>query len=156
MTGWSRSMYEFFFDTTRALINVVFSGTLARNPGIELIVPHAGAALPALAQRVERNVWAANRRGRDDELPGFVESLRRCWFDLAGSPSPFQLPSLLALVGADRLLYGSDWPFTGADLGAELTAEIRTTDLLSASDRIGVLRANASKLFPALATVTAS
>ena len=153
MAGWSRSMYEFFFDTTRAVINLVFAGTLARNPGIELIVPHAGAVLPALAQRIERNVWAANRRAGSESIPDFIESLRSFWFDLAGSPEPYQLPSLLALVGADRLLYGSDWPFTGVELGTELTAEIRSTALLDLADRTAALRGNAHKLFPRLEEV---
>jgi predicted TIM-barrel fold metal-dependent hydrolase len=155
MEGWSRSMYEFFFDSTRAVINLIMSGALECHPGIRLVIPHAGAALPALAQRIERNVWRTNATRETDPLPGFVDSLRRCWFDLAGSVLPHQLPSLLALADADRIVYGSDFPYTNADLGAELAAELRTTDALTSAQKSAVLRTNAAALFPQLATTTA-
>lgn len=154
MQGWSKSMYEFFFDTTRAVTNLVFSGTLDRHPGIRLIIPHAGAALPALAQRIERNVWRADRDGDGvTGYPSFVDTLRRCWFDLAGSVVPFQIPSLLALAGEDRVLYGSDFPYTNAALGAELGAELRTTGTLTGDQKQAFLRGNAAGLFPQAAAI---
>jgi predicted TIM-barrel fold metal-dependent hydrolase len=137
------------------VINLIMSGALERHPGIRLVIPHAGAALPALAQRIERNVWRTNATRETDPLPGFVDSLRRCWFDLAGSVLPHQLPSLLALADADRIVYGSDFPYTNADLGAELAAELRTTDALTSAQKSAVLRTNAAALFPQLATTTA-
>ena len=45
-------MLEFFFDTTRAVVDLVLNGTIARHPGLELIIPHAGATLPLVADRV--------------------------------------------------------------------------------------------------------
>ncbi|MBO9524139.1 MAG: amidohydrolase [Nocardioidaceae bacterium] len=153
MAGWSRSMYEYFFDTTRALTNLVFSGQLERHPGVKLVVPHAGAALPALAQRIERNVWRANASTADGApgYPSFVETLRRCWFDLAGSVLPFQLPSLLALADSDRIVYGSDYPFTNDVMGADLALDLRTSDALDDGLRTRILRDNAVGLFPQLA-----
>lgn len=152
LPGWSRSMYEYFFDSTRAIINLVFSGTLRRCPGVTMVVPHAGAALPALSQRIERNVWRANRRSAgDDPYAGFLESLGRCYFDLAGSVVPFQLPSLLSMVDGSRIVYGSDYPFTHEELGAELNADLRTTRLLTDDLRRAALRDNARALFPQLA-----
>ncbi|WP_326837137.1 amidohydrolase family protein [Amycolatopsis rhabdoformis] len=150
MAGWSRSMYEFFFDTTRAVTNLVFSGVLERHPGVRLVIPHAGAALPALAQRIERNVWRANlsRDGDQERLPSFVGSLRRCYFDLAGSVLPYQLPSILSLVDDSRIVYGSDFPYTNAGLGAELNADLRTAETLSSDQKAAFLRHNAAALFP--------
>jgi predicted TIM-barrel fold metal-dependent hydrolase len=150
MEGWSRSMYEYFFDSTRAVLNLVFSGALVRNPGLRLIVPHAGAALPALAQRVARNGWRANRSGAQPPVPDVLESLRSCFFDLAGSVLPHQLPSLLALAEHTNIVYGSDFPFTGGALGAELNADLRRTDLLSIDEKRAFLRDNAAALFPQL------
>ena len=46
-------MFEFLFKTTRTITQMLLSGTLARYPGIRLIVPHAGACLPILAGRIE-------------------------------------------------------------------------------------------------------
>jgi predicted TIM-barrel fold metal-dependent hydrolase len=156
MSGWSRSMYEFFFDSTRAVTNLVFSGALSRNPGIKLIVPHAGAAIPALAQRIERNVWRANHGLEDgaETIPGYLETLRSCYFDLAGSVLPHQLPSLRALVPDTNIVYGSDFPYTNAPMGAELNADLRSTDLLPDDVKRMYLRTNALQLFPQLAPTT--
>lgn len=150
MEGWSKSMYEYFFDSTRAIIDLIFSGVLERHPGVRLIVPHAGAALPALAQRIERNVWRANRTDAGS-YPSFTGTLQNCYFDLAGSVLPFQLPSLLSLVDSSRILYGSDFPFTNDPMGAELAADLRTTDLLDTAQKEGILRTNAAGVFPQLA-----
>ncbi|MFI6299966.1 amidohydrolase family protein [Nonomuraea sp. NPDC050790] len=144
MEGWSRTMYEYFFDTTRTVINLIFSGTMARNDGIRLIVPHAGAALPMLARRVARNVWRANAEGRD--IPDFLTSLKSFYYDLAGSVTPDQLPAILRLAGPDRLVFGSDWPFTHTGLGAELVAELRTTPLLTEEQRRAIFVDNGRRL----------
>lgn len=152
MEGWSRSMYEYFFDSTRTVINLIFSGALERHSGIKLVVPHAGAALPALAQRVERNVWRANevREDGDPTYPSVIDTLRRCWFDLAGSVLPYQLPSLLSLVDDTNLVYGSDYPFTHDVMGGELGLDLRSTDLLTLDQKRRILRDNSTALFPQL------
>jgi 6-methylsalicylate decarboxylase len=50
------------------------------------------------------------------------------------------------MVGPDRLLYGSDYPFTPASRVRELAASLRATGLLSAAERRGVLSGNARRL----------
>ena len=52
--GRPRPMVEFLFDTTRAVVNLALNGVLDRYPAIRWVVPHAGAALPVLADRVDR------------------------------------------------------------------------------------------------------
>ena len=147
MPGWSRSMYEYFFDTTRTFINLIFSGQLVRNPGVRMIIPHAGSALPALAQRIERNVKRGNAEAGQQRYPSMIESLRSCWFDTAGSVLPHQMASLLALADPTRILWGSDFPYTNAQMGAELCADMRTSDILTEAQRRAILRDNALALF---------
>ena len=43
---------EYVFDTTRAIVNLIFTGTLTRYPDIRVIVAHGGGAVPFLAQRI--------------------------------------------------------------------------------------------------------
>jgi predicted TIM-barrel fold metal-dependent hydrolase len=43
---------EYVFDTTRAIVNLIYTGTLQRCPDIRLIVAHGGGAVPFLAQRM--------------------------------------------------------------------------------------------------------
>lgn len=107
--GRPRPMIEFLFDTTRAVVDLVLSGTIARHPGIEWVVPHAGATLPMIADRVATfRVLLADVDPRTD----VAADLARLHYDLAGFPGPRQLDALLAIAVADHLHFGSDYPFT--------------------------------------------
>ncbi|MGH8973929.1 MAG: amidohydrolase family protein, partial [Acidimicrobiia bacterium] len=44
---------EFVADTTRAVANLIFSGTLERYPGISFVVAHAGGFAPYIAARLQ-------------------------------------------------------------------------------------------------------
>ena len=78
-------MIEFLFDTTRAIVNMILNGTVARHPNIEIIVPHLGATLPMIADRVS---------GFSMVLPDVDASvdvltdLARLHYDLAGFAMP--------------------------------------------------------------------
>jgi 6-methylsalicylate decarboxylase len=50
--GLAPSLFEFPFDTTRAVANLVVGGTLERFPSVRLIVAHAGGAVPLLHDRI--------------------------------------------------------------------------------------------------------
>jgi len=40
-----------------------------------------------------------------------MELLKRCYYDVALSATPFTLPALMDFAGSDRILFGSDFPF---------------------------------------------
>ena len=101
-------MLEFFFDTTRAVVDLVLNGTVARHPGVEFIIPHAGATLPMVADRVS----VFSRLLGVDPAVDVLRDLGRLHFDLAGFPVPRQLDALLTLTTLEHLHYGSDYPFT--------------------------------------------
>jgi predicted TIM-barrel fold metal-dependent hydrolase len=143
--GRPRPMLEFFFDTTRAVVDLVLSGTIAKHPGIEFIVPHAGATLPMVADRV--NVFAGLLVV--DPSVNVLRDLGRLHFDLAGFPVPRQLDALLTLTTLEHLHYGSDYPFTpefAAAMARERLAEVGDPP----GSLLDVLRTNTERLFPAL------
>ena len=99
------------FETTRAVANLIMSGTLERYPRIKLIVPHAGATLPVLADRIA--MMTAMFPHLSEIAPDrIVPTLGRLYYDLAGMPVPRLLPALRTFADPSRLLYGSDWPHT--------------------------------------------
>ncbi|MER6188106.1 amidohydrolase family protein [Streptomyces sp. NPDC001652] len=113
-------MIEFLFDTTRAVINMLFAGTLKRHPRLRVIVPHCGATLPVVADRVDSFLllFGSDR----NSPPNVIAQLRRMYYDTAGfSPLTRQVPALLNLVDPERLLYGSDYCRTPAPV-AEIHA----------------------------------
>ncbi|OAP62363.1 hypothetical protein AYL99_04566 [Fonsecaea erecta] len=116
-------MLEFPFDTTRAIVSLILSGTIQRNPDVQIIIPHAGAVLPPLIARFAAVssfiVQAASATGQDAGVIAVSEQevkkifARRCYFDLSGTPFPDQLKMLLLVMpDARRILYGTDYPFT--------------------------------------------
>ncbi len=140
--GRPRPMLEFFFDTTRAVVDLVLNGTVARHPGIELIVPHAGATLPMIVDRV--NVFS--RLLAIDPSVDVLRDVARLHYDLAGFPIPRQLDALLTITTREHLHYGSDFPFTPEAAIAMAAERLDATGSL-----VEALRSNTERLFPALA-----
>lgn len=73
-------------------------------------------------------------------------ALSQLHYDVAGGTPDGLLPALLGLARPDRLLYGSDYPFTPGSRVLELAALFRATDLLSEGERRDVLAGNAARL----------
>ena len=141
-------MLEFLFDTTRAVVNLVLNGTVARHPDLRLVIPHAGATLPVIADRVALFALALDV----DAAVDVMRDLGGLHYDLAGTPIPRQLDALLAITTRDHLHYGSDFPFT-----PDFVAALATERLDAAGDPPGTLadalRANTERLFPTLTRI---
>ncbi len=144
--GRPRPMLEFLFDTTRAVVDLVLSGTIARHPDVEIIVPHAGAALPVIADRIAAFSMILPDL---DPTTDVLADLTRLHYDLAGFPLPRQLDALLALATADHLHYGSDYPFTPAPVVEMLLGPMGEVGEPPGS-LLASLAANTRRLFPTL------
>jgi 6-methylsalicylate decarboxylase len=144
--GRTRAMVEFLFDTSRAVVNMVLNGVVARHPNVEVIIPHAGATLPVIADRVAAFAFVL------EDLDSGVDvyrDLARLHYDLAGFPLPRQLDALLALTTAEHLHYGSDYPFTPEAVVALLATSLDAIEEASGPLR-NTLAANSRRLFPHL------
>lgn len=108
-------MLEFFFDSTRAVVNLILSGTVSRYKDITFIVSHCGAVLPALLERFtsfSTSILGGDGAMNSDQVKDLFQT--RFYFDLAGFPFPDQIHGLLRCTDSSRLLYGSDFPYTPA------------------------------------------
>jgi predicted TIM-barrel fold metal-dependent hydrolase len=156
-TGWEEvafgapaPMIEFPFDTTRTVARLILTGVLGRYPNIKLVVPHTGAALTVLVDRIA--LVAKIVAGRSGSEPiDVVGQLRRICYDVAGAPLPHALPALLALAGPQQLVYGSDLPPTPAPPVFQIARDLMATDLLSEAEKMSMMRGNGLKLVPRLA-----
>ncbi|WP_247695455.1 amidohydrolase family protein [Streptomyces sp. B93] len=143
--GYPRPMIEFLFDTTRAVTELVLNRVVDRYPGIEFIIPHSGATLPVVADRISAFALAAGGPPAD-----VLGALGRLHYDVAGFPLPRALPALLDLVDPDRLLYGSDYPFTPAPSASAQAKALAETRVLRTPDKQALFHGNARRLFPRL------
>ncbi|MGY1617916.1 amidohydrolase family protein [Geodermatophilus sp. SYSU D00691] len=97
-------------ESTIALGHLLFGGVLERHPGLRLCVVHGGGFAPYQVGRWDR-AYATGARGAAEHLtrsPG--EWLRSVYFDTV-LHSPRSLRHLVDVVGADRVVLGSDYPF---------------------------------------------
>jgi predicted TIM-barrel fold metal-dependent hydrolase len=144
--GYPRPMIEFTFDSTRAVVNLIFSGTTARCPKVRFIVPHAGGTLPFLARRI-----GMFGRGVAGGIPVPAEEhLRKLYYDLAGSPGSNAIGPLLEMTERSHILYGSDYVHTPEAVVSAHLAELLSSKLLSPDDFRAIGRNNALAMFPQL------
>jgi predicted TIM-barrel fold metal-dependent hydrolase len=144
--GIPNFMCDFLLDTTRAAVNLIRTGTLDRYPRLSVVLPHAGGFLPQIATRLEAfgdfcdpPVDAARVR----------EGLRRFHYDTAGPLAP--ACTLVETAGADRILFGTDWPAASAEIITGYTVPAVEADhAFTEHQRRGIYRDNARRLMPAL------
>ncbi len=142
---------EFPFDTTRALVNLIYSGTLERCPGVRLQFAHMGGAAPFLAHRIAE--WALRDPARAEAAPaGALEYLGRLHYDTGLANNPIAVAAVRELAGVERIVFGTDWPYAVLpDLGDP------APDLgLGAAERALVDGANVAALVPRLAGLLAA
>lgn len=143
--GVAPGSLEYGTDTTRAIMGVTFSGDAVRFPAIRFIWSHAGGTMPFLAGRIDGA--SANAKER---LPnGFLHEVRKFHYDLAGAANAGAVTSLLQLVTAAQVLFGTDFPPGGRS--ANIASAIERLGLFGAEDLAAVERANALRLLPRLA-----
>jgi aminocarboxymuconate-semialdehyde decarboxylase len=103
-------------ETTLAAAHLVLSGTMARHRDLRVLLAHGGGAIVALSGRLrhgQRWVAAAGPApaGSEDAADAVIG---RFLFDTV-THDPHRLRDLVAAVGAERVLLGSDYPFDMAD-----------------------------------------
>jgi aminocarboxymuconate-semialdehyde decarboxylase len=110
---------EFPFDTTRAIVNMLFEGTFLRCRDTNFIFSHAGGAVPFLAERVAR--LAVLPKFQSHVPHGVRSELKRLFFDLALSANTLAFSTLIQVADTQRVLFGSDYPHAGE---ATMTATV--------------------------------
>jgi 6-methylsalicylate decarboxylase len=107
--GIPAPMIEFLFDTARTVVNLTFLQVPQRFPDIRWIFTHGGGVIPLISDRID---FFRKLGGLDKARPSFSDALPGFWYDLAGTPVPHQMPSLVSVAGTEHLVYGSDYCFT--------------------------------------------
>jgi predicted TIM-barrel fold metal-dependent hydrolase len=130
-------------DTTRAVTNLLFTGTFARFKDIRFIFSHAGGDVPMVMGRM----YDYAPKNIVDVAPNGIEyELTRLYYDVAGTARRPAIAALTKLVPMKQILFGSDNPFVPL---RETAHGIHQLDL-SAADLQAISRDNALTLMPNL------
>ncbi|MGZ5092856.1 MAG: amidohydrolase family protein [Burkholderiales bacterium] len=129
------------FDTALAASHLIYGGVLDTFPKLEICLPHAGGALPILRGRLDRGFHTRNECKTIPRPPS--EYLKRFTYDTISYDEEI-LQDLIELVGADRIMMGSDYCF---DIAYEEPVKIVTQmKTLSEAQKQQILGANAIRL----------
>ena len=144
---WPGFMMEYLFDTTRAAVNLVFSGATERFPRIRFVLAHAGGLMPYFAWRlsVAPMIDARLPQASPEEI---IARFGHFWFDTALSPTPQTMGCLAAVARPERILFGTDWPFANARVVAEAMQTYDAATSVAGLQTAAIDRANALVLFP--------
>jgi predicted TIM-barrel fold metal-dependent hydrolase len=145
------SLIEFVFDTTRAITNLIYSGTLERCPDIQFIVSHAGGTIPYLTWRISLLHYKPGMKKKAPQ--GVINYLKRLYYDTALSATPYALRSLQELVDPSHILFGSDYPFAPDLLTSVSIKGLKNYEGFDAQALKAIDHGNALRLFPRLRIV---
>ncbi len=142
------------FDTTRAVTNLLYSGTLSELPDIRYIINHSGADVPVMAGRIKDRVPGASSFGAKPQTDGITPKtpkgafyeLQKLYYECAHAAYAPPIAALRAFVPPSQMLFGSDFP---AEDPANTIAQLKKRDL-PPDVQHALYRGTAEHLFPRL------
>jgi 2,3-dihydroxybenzoate decarboxylase len=129
-------------ETATHALRLVYGGVFDRHPRASVILGHMGETLPFFAWRIQRafeyNPFDKRpaRRLQDYLSDNF-------WITTSGNFNDQALITALLTVGADRILFASDYPF---EMATDAARWIERAPI-SEGDRLKIARTNAARLF---------
>jgi predicted TIM-barrel fold metal-dependent hydrolase len=130
-------------DTTRAITNLVLTGSVARFPDIRFIFCHGGGTLTAISGRIASLV----ERRPDLALVaprGFLAELANFHYEVAQAADPVVMSALMKMVPTTQILFGTDTPFVPAPATVTGLHQLN----LAVADLQSIERGNAEVLLP--------
>jgi 2,3-dihydroxybenzoate decarboxylase len=143
--GWLMGpIWAFGHETAVHSLRLMGSGLFDKYPKLQIVIGHMGEGLPFSMWRVDHaNAWIPNRNKYPAKQK--IADYFQANFHITTSGN-FHTPALLntmMVVGADRILFSTDWPFENIDHAA-VWFDAAT---ISEEDRLKIGRTNALKLF---------
>lgn len=145
------AVWSFTVETATHALRLMTSGLFDRFPGLDIVLGHLGETLPHYIWRIDHRV-------------GFMGDLRRFAKPLSsylqenfsvttsGNFRTQALANVLSELGADRVLFASDYPYESMREAAEWFDHASVAE----ADRLSIGRTNALRLFGLPDTVPAS
>jgi len=129
-------------ESALAVASLIFNGVLHRHPTLKLVVAHGGGYLPFHPSRLD-HAWEVRPECRLHIARPPSHYLKQIYVDTVVY-TPESVAQLVALLGADHVLLGTDYPF---DMGEEdPVGLVERTAGLSDSERSMVCGGNAARL----------
>jgi len=136
--------WGFGVETATQAIRMVLSGMFEAYPRLKIILGHLGEGLPYGIWRVDhRNAWTKQppRYPAKRKLGEYFQE--NFYLTVSGNFRTQSLLGAMLEIGADRILFSTDWPFENIDHAAKWFDAVP----ISEDDRRKIGRDNAVRLF---------
>jgi 2,3-dihydroxybenzoate decarboxylase len=136
--------WAFGQETAVHALRLMASGLFDRHPRLQVILGHLGEGLPYSIWRVDnRNAWtkAPPRYPAKKKLAVYLQE--NFHLTTSGNFRTQTLIDAILEVGADRIMFSTDWPFENVDHAAIWFDSCS----ISEADRVKIGRTNAQRLF---------
>jgi predicted TIM-barrel fold metal-dependent hydrolase len=143
MPNVGESWLEVPYDTGRAVMSLLTTGTLNRLQDIKWIFSHSGGTVPIIIERVKQ-LGSSVAFFKKVAPNGIDAEIKRLYFETANGAHKPNMAALLSYVPASQVMFGTDYPY--------LTTAANSTKLreygLSNADLTAIEYGNAQRLFP--------
>jgi len=136
--------WAFAQETAVHALRLMASGLFDRHPHLQIILGHMGEGLPYSIWRCDnRNAWtkAPPRYPAKHKLAFYLQ--HNFYLTTSGNFRTQTLIDAMLEVGADRIMFSTDWPFENVDHAAIWFDSCS----ISEADRLKIGRTNAERLF---------
>jgi predicted TIM-barrel fold metal-dependent hydrolase len=145
VTGINDTTVEYNTDTARTIISLIESGRALECPDIKFIFSHAGGTILALPGRFLGQQATRAALSKEADPKSSLVQLRRFYYDTAGSTNPIQMTALRSLIGMNKILFGTDFPFGSS---SRIAAGLEESGVFNADELKLIDRGNALKILP--------
>jgi aminocarboxymuconate-semialdehyde decarboxylase len=145
------------YETSVAMLRLVFAGVFDRYPNLKIIAHHAGGMIPMMEGRIWPGLENLGSRTPPDKSEAVKTDLRenplsavkRFYADTATFGSRAAIECGLSFFGADRMLFASDMPFGQEGGAGHIRSTLEAIDKmdLSEPEKRAILSGNAERLF---------
>src|SRR5215210_2024112 len=136
--------WAFGQETAVHALRLMASGLFDRHPRLQIILGHLGEGLPYSMWRVDnRNAWVKTPKAYPAKKPLAEYFQANFWLTTSGNFRTQTLIDAMLEIGADRILFSTDWPFENVDHAAIWF----DAAAISEADRLKIGRTNAMRLF---------
>jgi 2,3-dihydroxybenzoate decarboxylase len=136
-------MWSWGIDTSTHALRLIFSRVFDDFPRAKLLLGHMGEGLPYVLWRLDSRWGFHNHHGIELDLGSPSEYIRRNFYiTTSGVDSAAPLLCALLALGADHILFATDWPF---ETIADACAFIDSAPI-SEADRAKITHLNAQSL----------
>jgi uncharacterized protein len=137
--GLATAGWGWHSETGIHVLRLIISGVLDRHPGLQLIIGHMGEMLPFMMARTDQVLTPLSPTLRQRVSDYFQTNI---WITTSGFFTHAPLQCALSVVGADRLLFAVDYPFSANKAGRAFL----DSAAIGQTDRAKIAHRNAERL----------